>query len=82
MMAPTPDWFVGVIGLNLLDATGSWEDFISVNLFPYDAGTEEGVEFTLSNQSSKPHVPISLITEEPFPSGTLPLATIGILRLD
>jgi hypothetical protein len=82
MMAPTPDWFVGVIGLNLLDATGSWEDFISVNLFPYDAGTEEGVEFTLSNQSSKPHVPISLITEEPFPSGTLPLATIEILRLD
>ena len=44
MVAPSPDWFVGVSGLTLLDAQGDWLASHSVDLYPYDAGTEEGTE--------------------------------------
>ncbi len=39
MIGPSPDWFVGVSGLSLLDGGGQWRSRHSVNLYPYDAGT-------------------------------------------
>ena len=54
MVAPSPDWFVGVSGLSLLDAQGDWLASRSVNLYPWDAGTEEGTEFSLSNPATSP----------------------------
>ena len=54
MVAPSPDWFVGVSGLSLLDAQGDWLASHTVDLFPYDAGTEEGTEFSLSNAATSP----------------------------
>ena len=49
MLGPTPDWFVGTSGLSLLDSQGNWVSSKSVDLFVYDAGTETGTEYTLSN---------------------------------
>ena len=54
MVAPSPDWFVGVSGLSLLDAQGDWLAAHTVNLYPWDAGTEEGTEFSLSNPATSP----------------------------
>ena len=48
MIAPSHDWFVGVSGLPLLDASGRWLRSREVDLFPWDAGTEEGADFSLS----------------------------------
>ena len=48
MIAPSHDWFVGVSGLLLLDASGRWLRTHEVDLFPWDAGTEEGDDFSLS----------------------------------
>ena len=48
------DWFVGVSGLSLLDAQGEWLLPHQVDLFPYDAGTEEGTELSLSNPATSP----------------------------
>ena len=48
MIAPSHDWFVGVSGLSLLDASGHWLRSHEVELFPWDAGTEEGTDFSLS----------------------------------
>ena len=48
MIAPSHDWFVGVSGLPLLDASGHWLRSHEVDLFPWDAGTEEGDDFSLS----------------------------------
>ena len=42
MIAPSPDWFVGVAGLSLLDGSGRWRKRVDVDLYPYDAGTEDG----------------------------------------
>lgn len=54
MIGPSPDWFVGVSGLSLLDESGSWRPSLAVDLFPYDAGTENGEEFSLSNSATSP----------------------------
>ena len=61
MVAPSPDWFVGVSGLSLLDAQGDWLALQTVDLFPYDAGTEEGTEFSLSNTATSPQGTITSI---------------------
>ena len=54
MIGPSPDWFVGVSGLSLLDGSGAWRSSHAVDLFPYDAGTEDGEEFSLYNQATVP----------------------------
>ncbi len=54
MIAPSPDWFVGVFGLSLLDAEGGWVEALTVDLHPYDAGTEDGEEFSFDNAATVP----------------------------
>ena len=54
MIGPSPDWFVGVSGVSLLDDSDNWRDEHVVDLYPYDAGTEDGTEFTLSNPPTSP----------------------------
>ena len=72
MIAPSPDWFVGVTGLSLLDDAGHWRERLEVDLFPYDAGTEDGEEFSLSNPATVPRGVITSIrgmgkfTDEPM----------------
>ena len=54
MIGPSPDWFVGISGLSLLDDRQAWYGEQRVDLFPYDAGTEDGTEFSLSNPDTRP----------------------------
>ncbi len=61
MIGPSPDWFVGVSGVSLLDGSGRWRQSHVVDLFPYDAGTEEGTEFSLSNPDTNPQGVITRI---------------------
>ncbi|MXW00271.1 MAG: hypothetical protein F4X59_00160 [Holophagales bacterium] len=61
MIAPSPDWFVGVSARSLLDDSGRWVDDLEVDLFPYDAGTEEGAEFSLDNPATVPQGTIASI---------------------
>ena len=62
MVAPSPDWFVGVSGLSLRNtADDGWQPSLTVNLFPWDAGTEEGTEFSLLNSATSPQGTIASI---------------------
>ena len=61
MIGPSPDWFVGVSGLSLLDSEGQWMSRRQVALYPYDAGTEDGTEFSLSNPPTNPQGTIASI---------------------
>ena len=62
MIAPSPDWFAGVSGLSLRNAADDgWQPSLSVDLFPYDAGTEEGTEFSLNNAATSPQGTIASI---------------------
>ncbi len=54
MIGPSPDWFVGVSGLSMLDGSDAWRSSRTVDLFAYDAGTEDGEEFSLSNDPTSP----------------------------
>jgi len=53
MVAPSPDWFVGVDGLSLR-AQGDWEDSITVELAVYDAGTDDGLSFNSADADTNP----------------------------
>ena len=63
MLGPSPDWFVGVSGLNLR-ANDNWQRQIVVDLRPYDGGTRSENEWALYGDFNNPPEPISLITEE------------------
>ncbi len=65
MIAPSPDWFVGVSSLSLLDE-GSWVSSVVIELFAYDAGTDSGVIYTSPDEPTDPRDNISLITVSPF----------------
>lgn len=61
MIAPSPDWFVGTHGENLL-IDGNWVESLTVPLFGYDSGTDSGTTFVASNQDTQPPQPISLLS--------------------
>ncbi|MEM7083243.1 MAG: spondin domain-containing protein [Pseudomonadota bacterium] len=61
MMAPSPDWFIGVSALNLFP-NGAWLSSLQIPLFMYDAGTEEGLIPSGSNPPTSPIEPISHLT--------------------
>ena len=76
MIAPSPDWFVGVSGLSLRNAADDgWKASPTVDLFPYDAGTEEGTEFSLTNPATSPQETITSI------KGTGKFSDLPIARL-
>ena len=60
MIAPSPDWIVGVSGLSL-NVGDDWINSLNVPLALYDAGTEEGTIPVMSTLATSPHQPISLI---------------------
>ena len=73
MIAPSPDWFVGVHGWPLF-SNGRWIEVEVVDLLAYDSGTDSGTTFTSSNQDTSPPQPISRIVASPFPD-EVPLGT-------
>lgn len=60
MMAPSPDWFMGIHDLNLFK-NNKWNKDTTIHIFLYDAGTEEGDIFGYDNPSSNPAQNISLL---------------------
>ncbi|KAA1243932.1 spondin domain-containing protein [Aquimarina sp. RZ0] len=59
MLAPSPDWMIAVNSVSLVDNGGQWIPEITLDLFPYDAGTEEGTGYQLNNPETVPQEPIS-----------------------
>jgi len=82
MIAPSPDWFVGVSRLALFE-NGSWIDERRIELVPWDAGTDSGVTFTSADVVTSPPQPISRIVTLPLsPNGRVtPLGTFTFSRL-
>jgi len=65
MLAPSPDWFVGVSGLNLYEGN-IWVDSLTVELFAYDSGTDSGATYSSPDQATLPAEPIQKIITTPF----------------
>ena len=87
MIAPSPDWFVGVSGLSLLDAQADWRASLTLNLYPWDAGTEEGTEFSLSNPATSPQGVITSLrgmgkfSNEPIATLTFTLQSVNTAEM-
>lgn len=88
MVAPSPDWFIGLNSLELLDSSGNWKSSISIPMsYVYDAGTDTGSNYTSSNTDS--NLPISVFdmsnTIEPFngnPIGFIDIALTNVLSVE
>lgn len=79
MIAPSPDWFVGIAGFDLRPG-GTWIDSVTVSLLAYDAGTDSGVTYRSPDVATNPPGPIQRLTDTPFQSGSPPLGTFTIVR--
>jgi hypothetical protein len=81
MVAPSPDWFAGVSGLSLYSG-GSWVDSLEVALYPWDAGTDDGVTYASPDLPAIPHHPVAPIQSPPFlVNGSVPsLGTFKFVR--
>jgi hypothetical protein len=77
MIAPSPDWFVGIHDIDLRPG-GLWARELLFDLAPYDSGTDAGTTYVAPNADITPHLPIVNISNEfPF-TGT---GRIGTFRI-
>ncbi len=80
MIAPSPDWFVGVSGQPLRAPNGEWLDEVVVDLYPYDAGTDSAPDYNHTNTATNPADPISN-AQGVAPFSTASLGTLTFTRL-
>lgn len=83
MIAPSPDWFVGVDSLNLIE-NGQWVTNKVVTLYGKDAGTDSGTTYTSPDQVTVPRGVVTQFTEFPaIQNGVIvPFGTFTFTRLD
>ncbi|XP_045520436.1 spondin-1 [Pieris brassicae] len=62
MFGPSPDWVVGVNGLDLCNADCSWAESETIDLYPYDAGTDNGISYMSANSETSPRERMYRIT--------------------
>lgn len=86
MIAPSPDWFIGVDSFSLLDEQGNWKAQggpITIDLFAIDAGTDSGASYQANNSPTTPVDPIASIgTQYGFNGnkiGTLTITFKGVV---
>jgi len=78
MVAPSPDWYVAVVNVDLLD-TNKFVDSKTITAQVYDAGTDDGITYTSADADSSPKVPISLFVDAPLGDGnSLPTAFASV----
>ncbi|MCE5251967.1 spondin domain-containing protein [bacterium] len=82
MLAPSPDWFVGVSGMSLFE-NDDWIIEKTVDIYAYDAGTDNGATYTAEDMPANPPEKIKKITGYPFAvDGKLsPIGKFTLLRL-
>lgn len=83
MIAPSPDWFVGVSNVALY-RNNTWLADTTINLYALDAGTEDGDVFGYNNPPTVPQQPIHLLTAfnaTVLANGNAMLAPLVQLRL-
>lgn len=86
MIAPSPDWFIGVNSLNLRSGN-AWRPSISMDLYAIDAGTDSGMDYTSPNADNNEPISIfqGLPITPPFNSnivGTLTVILDSVLNIE
>jgi hypothetical protein len=83
MVAPSPDWFVGVNGLSLI-TNGAWATNLVVTLYGYDAGTDSGASYASPDLVTVPRGAITRFAEFPAKQDgvIVPFGRFVFTRLD
>ena len=83
MIAPSPDWFMGISNVNLL-SNNKWVDSLTVNIKVYDAGTEDGNAFEYNNPSTLPQQYVMPLTSASVLANgkttVMPVATVRFVK--
>lgn len=82
MVAPSPDWFVGVRDLSALE-DGDWAAQKTVTLHAFDAGTDSGRTYASPDRDTQPRQPIRRLEDYPVADGgsVAPFGTFTFRRL-
>jgi hypothetical protein len=84
MLAPSPDWFVGIRNYSLL-IDGEFVENASIDLVLYDSGSDNGVRYQSLNSPTEPASPIGRVNSEaqdsPFADGEPIVGSFTIERL-
>jgi Spondin_N len=78
MLAPSPDWFVGVSARRLVQG-GDWVDYAEYPLRVYDAGSDSGQTFNAANSESS--ADIRRLVNGYFPKGSPPVGRFVVQRI-
>jgi hypothetical protein len=83
MIAPSPDWFVGVDSLNMIE-NGQWVTNKIVTLYGKDAGTDSGTSYSSPDQVTVPRSVVTQFTGFPAIQDNVivPVGTFTFTRLD
>ena len=84
MIAPSPDWMIAVNSIDLR-AGGDWNTSINIDLFPYDAGTDNGTSYTSPDSNNTGGTITSLVNVGPFNDqkiGTLSITLKSVVLSD
>ena len=82
MLAPSPDWLIGIDSVDLCNS-GKWRESLNITMLPpYDAGTEDGTTFSTDNNATDPPVNIFEITNNTAGAfyGPKPIPSLGEFR--
>lgn len=80
MIAPSPDWMIAVSNLSMWDdSTNRWKQSFTIDLYPYDAGTEEGYGYSTSNSATSPRGVITNVAGAPgYPFNNEKIGTLTV----
>ncbi|XP_067628642.1 spondin-1 [Eurosta solidaginis] len=62
MFGPSPDWVVGISGVDLCTEDCSWKESLDFDLYPWDAGTDSGISYMSPNTETQPRERMYRIT--------------------
>lgn len=65
MIAPSPDWFAGVAGVNLMEG-GQWVATKTVDLAAYDSGGDDGTTYKAADKDNNPKKPTMAASDAHF----------------
>ena len=84
MVAPSPDWFIGLSGYNLQDGSGNWKSSVTIPMsYVYDAGTDSGSNYTSGNNDVDQPITVFDMsnTMEPFNGNSIGFITITLTNV-
>lgn len=81
MLAPSPDWFTGLGGVDLHPGE-AWLDALTLPLWPWDAGVDSGPDYEGPNLPTQPRESVRLLTHPDFltSGGLRPIGTVTFQR--